>query len=222
MADGRLAAVFKGLAVDAEQAGKNIAESVASVVEKTADIEEVNVARTLAAEEENAGSFTGLAADADTVVVESGTKGNWNKLLNNPKPNATYLVDGKYTYRTDDLGRVTSSSTSLNKLAQSPARNSYQQKVAGGVDRLISDQGGHIFGAQFGGPGEAINLTAMDKVVNTGPYKQLESTWAQAVKNGDNVDVQVGIDYTGDSQRPVMYTVKSTINGVTKTHYFDN
>ena len=36
----------------------------------------------------------------------SGEKGNWNKDLNNPKPNTIYIVDGNKTYHTDHLGRI--------------------------------------------------------------------------------------------------------------------
>lgn len=60
MADGELAAVFKGLAADADQAGGNIAKSMATLTTKTADMEERNVATTLATEEQNARAFTSI------------------------------------------------------------------------------------------------------------------------------------------------------------------
>lgn len=60
MAGGELSAVFKGLAGDAEQAGGDIARSVARMTEQTADIEEANVARTLDAEAGNAKAFTDI------------------------------------------------------------------------------------------------------------------------------------------------------------------
>ncbi|HEY1574645.1 MAG TPA: DUF6531 domain-containing protein [Pseudonocardiaceae bacterium] len=63
MAGGELSAVFRGLASDAEQAGGNIARSVAEVTEKTADNEEANLARTLDAEAKNAKSFTDITDD---------------------------------------------------------------------------------------------------------------------------------------------------------------
>lgn len=47
MADGELAAVFKGLAKDAAEAAGKITESVAKLSEQTADIEESNVAKLL-------------------------------------------------------------------------------------------------------------------------------------------------------------------------------
>jgi hypothetical protein len=43
MADGEIGAVFEGLATDAGEAGENIAESIAEVSEKAADIEAANL-----------------------------------------------------------------------------------------------------------------------------------------------------------------------------------
>jgi hypothetical protein len=50
MAEGELGAVFRGLAKDAAAAGRNAAESVAKFAEKTAEIEEKNVAELAAAD----------------------------------------------------------------------------------------------------------------------------------------------------------------------------
>ncbi len=61
MAGGELAAVFEGLAKDADQAAGNIAESIARFGERTADTEEGNLARTLDTEAGNAKRFTDLA-----------------------------------------------------------------------------------------------------------------------------------------------------------------
>lgn len=54
MAGGELEAVFKALAEDTAQAGKDIGESMARFTEITADTEDGNVARTLAADAETA------------------------------------------------------------------------------------------------------------------------------------------------------------------------
>ena len=57
MSGGELSAVFKGLAEDADQAAGNIAHSIADVSERTADIEESNLARTLDNEATTAQAF---------------------------------------------------------------------------------------------------------------------------------------------------------------------
>lgn len=58
MAGGEVEAVFKGLAEDAEQAGKNIAESVAKATEKAADIEDENLAESLGTDAKAAENIT--------------------------------------------------------------------------------------------------------------------------------------------------------------------
>jgi filamentous hemagglutinin len=40
------------------------------------------------------------------VKTNSGTKGGWNKELNNPQPNRIYDVDDYKIYQTDELARV--------------------------------------------------------------------------------------------------------------------
>ncbi len=62
---GELAAVFKSLAGDADQAAGNIIKSIAGVTEKTADIEEGNLARTLDAEAGNARSFSEIGESSE-------------------------------------------------------------------------------------------------------------------------------------------------------------
>jgi hypothetical protein len=66
MADGELAAVFKGLAEDADQAAGNIADSVGRLAEKTADNEEGNLARTLSTDAEHAQAFTDIKENPPT------------------------------------------------------------------------------------------------------------------------------------------------------------
>lgn len=105
MADGDLAAVFKGLAGDAEQAGRQIAESMASVTEQTADFEEANVARTLDAEAQNAQRFTDLttssaaasrlgggAPAAGVPAPESGWTGAGHVSSSSPAAEAAYAA----------------------------------------------------------------------------------------------------------------------------------
>jgi hypothetical protein len=69
MSEGELAAVFKGLAEDAAQAGEDIAESIAKFTDDTANIEDANIARTLAvdADAARAANAIGKQADAGTL-----------------------------------------------------------------------------------------------------------------------------------------------------------
>jgi RHS repeat-associated protein len=65
MAGGELSAVFKSLAEDADQAAGSMTKSIAEMTEKTADIEDANLARTLDAEAGNAKAFDGIKPDAE-------------------------------------------------------------------------------------------------------------------------------------------------------------
>jgi hypothetical protein len=58
-----------------------------------------------------------------------GSKGNWSKELNTPKPNARIYI-GLNSYSTDNLSRVTE--VDVPKLQINPSeRNEYQQKISG-------------------------------------------------------------------------------------------
>lgn len=106
----------------------------------------------------------GYDVPEDAVRVSSGQKGAWNKDLHRPEPDRTYVVDDTFVYVTDEHGRVREAHGVLTLDAAD--RNTYQQGIAGGPDRLPQDHGGHLFARVFGGPGEGINLVAMTKDAN--------------------------------------------------------
>jgi hypothetical protein len=72
MSEGELAAVFKGLAEDAGEAGGEIAESIAKFTDETADIEDANVARTLAADASTAHAASTIGKEAGSEVSSLG------------------------------------------------------------------------------------------------------------------------------------------------------
>lgn len=116
-----------------------------------------------------------------------------------------------YKYTIDKHGRTITAEGKL-KLMPETKRNQKMQSEAGGKDRLKTDDGGHPIGRQFGGEGK-LDLVAQDKILNRGPYNRLESKWAEALKNGDNVSVKVDMKYPGNSMRPDSFRVTYTING---------
>ncbi|MFC3521651.1 DNA/RNA non-specific endonuclease [Streptomonospora nanhaiensis] len=119
-----------------------------------------------------------------------------NPELMDPRPNATYVVDDRYTYRTDHLGRTESMEGVLE--LDSNARNDTQQRAIGwegrdyykAYNKYLTDQftaqhgrspnpgelplyedvnwnGGHMAGAsEFGGGGERLNVVPMLETVN--------------------------------------------------------
>jgi len=150
----------------------------------------------------------------DVVDATRGRLGDWNKELNNPRPNATYKLDNGDVYVTDAQGRVTNVQAELR--VDPNDRNNYRQRIAGGECRQPDDCGGHLIGAVFGGAGEGINLVPMDKVLNGsgGQWYELEKTWKAALNAGRDVKVDIKPKYTGNSTRPESFVVKYEIAGV--------
>ena len=98
------------------------------------------------------------------------------------------------------------------------ARNGYQQKVAGREFRLEVDQGGHLVGVRFGGPGEGINLVAMSKESSQsgkGSWYEMESHWADVLKKDPGADLRVqnDVDYPAGSKRPEEFQVTYSVDG---------
>lgn len=153
--------------------------------------------------------------------VDSGdaAKG-WNKELMNPAPNTHYIVDKKFHYYTDDIGRVVRVEARLDRVLVDPEKGLRRNQTEQNRIRLSgnpTDQGGHFIGNEFGGPGEGINLFAQLRSQNTfgGRFFLLESEWRSIIsgdkkKNippGGYVDVVITPEYRDSSTRPISYQV---------------
>lgn len=92
MAEGELGAVFKGLAEDAGQAAGDIAESMARFTETTADTEDGNVARTLAADAETAKSAATIGKGAGSLGPGAGWTGARYIEASSPEAEAAYTA----------------------------------------------------------------------------------------------------------------------------------
>jgi len=92
--------------------------------------------------------------------------------LQNPLPNATYSVDGKFHYVTDEHARTSRMAVDGHmetlKEGEKGVRSAHtQRKVKALGDDLPGEHnGGHGAGTQFHGPPEKINVVAMLKEVN--------------------------------------------------------
>ena len=161
-------------------------------------------------EQSNSSQKNPSSTEHKVVDIKSGGKGDWNKQLNKPEPSTVYKVDGNNTYKTDSQGRVQSveAKLSLNK----NDRNSYQQCKAGKCG-VAGDEGGHLIGTRFNGPGEKINIVPMNSNLNRVEWKKMENLWAKALKENKQVDVKIEPIYSGNSERPVKFNVRYTIEG---------
>lgn len=147
---------------------------------------------------------------SDEIAAVSGSKGNWSKELNNPQPNKTYKLDGNKKFKTDSLGRTESVEISLSWSKNN--RNTYQQCKAGKYG-VVGDEGGHLIVSIFNDPGEKINLVPMDGNLNKSEWKKMENSWADALKDGRQVNVKIEPVYTGNSKRPDSFNVTYSIDG---------
>ena len=116
------------------------------------------------------------------------------------KPNDCYESNG-YTYQTDASGRIISASGELH-LDDTRIRNPDAQIMAGGDDRALNDDGGHLIATRFGGSPELDNLVAENTYINRAEYKRLENAWARDLEAGNRVVVNIKPYYGVDSQRP--------------------
>ena len=100
--------------------------------------------------------------------------GEYNPDLRNPLPNATYTVDGRFHYTTDDWARTVRLEVDrLDKVGEAfrcrsdsvqGHVNDYGNELASEYDTTYN--GGYVAGARSGGPSEEINTIAMLEEVN--------------------------------------------------------
>jgi filamentous hemagglutinin len=125
-----------------------------------------------------------------------------------------------YVYRTDEAGRISEVSGQLD--LRTADRNTGPQGRAGrqGVE---GDEGGHIITSIFNGPGEMVNLYPQNGNFNRGVWKQLETTWADALREGKSVEVRIQLRYGDDGVRPDRLSATYSIaGGRPETPNFDN
>jgi RHS repeat-associated protein len=161
------------------------------------------------ARNDDASAVTVLASGPVAVV---GSFGQPPPVVSSPgqfQPNATINANG-YTFTTDEFGRL---KTGAGDLVLTPGvRNAAAQLAAGGIDRLPTDQGGHIIGTRFNGPGDMV--FAQDANFNNGAYRTLENSWARLLRNGDDVTVNnAELFYDNGGLRPSGMSIDYDVNG---------
>lgn len=117
---------------------------------------------------------------------------------------------GDVKYQFDKMGRVNKWEGNP-KLTPDNGRDSNSQIEAGGKDREIGDDGGHLLARILGGPSDPENIVAMRAIINRGDYKKAENEIKSALERGEDVKVSGRLFYEGDSKRPskieLIYTI---------------
>ena len=127
-------------------------------------------------------------------------------------PNLTYKI-GDAVYKTDSSGRLIEAA--FDKLQLKGDRGRFpildSMEVIGKGDALTNDERGHLIADLFNGNNTIANIVPMSGTVNKGAVKNIETKWAQALKNGKNVKGSILISYDGSSFRPSSFTYKYNI-----------
>ncbi len=140
------------------------------------------------------------------------------------KSNERFEING-YTYETDKNGRIKTAEGKLrlpSKEEKNNHKNMDSMEAVGKGDQLKTDQRGHLIGDRFGGRGGIENLSPMSGELNQKDYNKLETLWADAIKNGSQVEVKIQPRYEGKSNRPSEYRVSYSIDGERSITVFKN
>jgi len=191
---------------------KELAEEA---LENVGDINETNIANAVKEMVEGTGNL-----DEALEVLMDGSQYTKSGRMTVLKSDITYATDSGHIYTTDSLGRIDSVEGKLT-LADG-TRNEYAQSVAGRVDRLPTDDGGHLIASRFGGSGDLDNLVPMDSNLNRSAWKTMENEWATALQNGSEVNVSIDAIYEGASQRPSEFLIEYFIDGQRFEKTFEN
>ena len=171
-------------------------------------------------------------ASGNVTHVECHSKwetGYLNQDLQHPLPNATYSVDGKFHYVTDEHARTTRMEVD-GEMTPRPkdvpgvrSTDTQRQVNANGSSLPGQHDGGHMVGTQFYGPPEKINMVAMLEEVNQNipgsgfnSYHVLETKIAEDPGNYRNFAADfdyrdpVNPDLVGSERVPTRFTASWT------------
>ncbi|WP_221584810.1 DNA/RNA non-specific endonuclease [Microbacterium sp. G2-8] len=177
------------------------------------------------------GTFhTGPDGRVERVETTYGAE-NLNYELHKPQPDTTYVVTtangtSTHTFVTDDRGRTISAHTDDLGFDEARRAEGVQSSIGGEGGSFFD--GGHLFGNQYGGGGERINVVPMlrdvNQALNPGSFYALESHWADLKRANPDTPLEVRIEpiYGDESTTPVMLHVTWVENGIVHTDMFEN
>lgn len=139
--------------------------------------------------------------EAEELLAEVSKGPSFTEAFNDPDL-FSEIQARDYSYEEGEYGKKT---YGVLELAEDPIRDPLAQKTAGGEDRRMDDDGGHLIGARFGGSPEFDNLDAQNRNLNRGSYKSMENEWADSIQDGNNVFANIETYKDGNSDRPTAY-----------------
>ncbi|MGW7161941.1 DNA/RNA non-specific endonuclease [Paenibacillus taichungensis] len=161
---------------------------------------------TKARDTEGTGKISEVGSQADDILRDGS-----HIVDGELKPNVTYKTgEYEYIYKTDSKGRLEKFTADDLKLTERDSRLPHDPDTPG---KEPGDHAGHLAGDRFGGSPEIDNLVSQLSNVNLSQYKKIENQWANAIKEGKKVKVNVEVKYDGDSIRPSKFNVQYEIDG---------
>ena len=159
-------------------------------------------------------SKSGKITPVEVPYGEHYVEGKGKKAL---KLNIMYTTSEGYKYTTDSKGRICSAEGVLQDGVAK--RNEYAQQNVGkgdgrrdGTEGLGKDDDGHLIASIFKGSGDIDNLVPMNSNLNRGAWRKMEKSWADAIADGTEVEVNIIAVYREDTQRPTDFIVKYRID----------
>jgi ribosomal 50S subunit-associated protein YjgA (DUF615 family) len=180
MAEGELGAIFKGLAKDAAEAAGNITESMAKLAERTADIEESNVAKVLKLDEKAAEDIAAAprrvlapnpAMEPVTIKIERQPFMPRSQFRRKMDALKKLGEEGKLFKATNPVLRNRRVTDGFREALRQRIKAQYGQRNRDFARQLIYRvnklmQPDHIWDLQLGGPDVAGNLRFLDAATN--------------------------------------------------------
>lgn len=123
-------------------------------------------------------------------------------------PNNEYRLNG-YTYRTDEVGRITQAEGKI----QLPPEKVDRDNLPEIKDKRETDHKGHLIAHELGGADTEGNLVSMDGKLNQGDYRKMENEIKRSVEEGKDVRVNIEAEYRDDSHRPSSFNMSIDIDG---------
>lgn len=125
------------------------------------------------------------------------------------QPNVFYQTgEHSYIYQTNGDGLI--SKVYVKKLELKTHRNRlrHERNPSG---KKEGDHAGHLIADRFGGSPFGDNIVAQKSIVNLGEYKRIENQWAAALAKGEEVSVEITVNYENGSSRPSSFLVEYAI-----------
>lgn len=194
-----------------------VADEVADVPEAVDEVPDIPEAADEVVDVPEASETIEPAAAEVEAETATDTSGDESLKFGELEPSTTYERNG-CEYQTDEQGRVELVTGKL-ELGEG-VRTSHQTEV--GHQGLETDEGGHLIGARFNGSPEGVNLVPQDANLNRGEWKTMENEWADALKEGKNVEVMVQPVYVDGDKRPMGFEVMYDIDKQPFTRVFYN